>query len=127
MEITGTIIHIEDTKQVSDSFKKREFVIRTDEQYPQEIKLQFSQERCVFLHEVEINSQATVQFNLRGKSYQKDDVKNWFNTLEAWKIKVTTNAHNQEKTHHTNVHNQASSDAAASTIPAPTEEDDQPF
>ena len=41
-DLDGTLIIIKDTQQVSEKFKKREFVVKTDESspYPQLIPLQ---------------------------------------------------------------------------------------
>jgi len=35
MDIIGKVIHIGDTNQRSESFKTRDIVVETDEQYPQ--------------------------------------------------------------------------------------------
>lgn len=87
MEILGNIIFIGETQQISEKFKKREFVIETDEQYPQQIKLQFEGDKCSILDNYDIGQQATVYFNLRGRSYtDKQNQTQYANTLQAWKI-----------------------------------------
>ena len=50
MEIIGTIRVINPTQQVSASFKKRELVVSTDEQYPQHIMIEFTQDKCDLLN-----------------------------------------------------------------------------
>jgi len=92
MELQGEIIYIGETIQVNDAFKRREFVVKTDDQFPQEIILQFTQERCVFLNDIEVGMVATIGYNLRGRSSQNGTGKKWFNTLDAWKIRVKSNA-----------------------------------
>ena len=51
MELQGRIYKIFQTVQISDTFKKREFVIETDEnpQYPEFPKLEFIQDKCTLL------------------------------------------------------------------------------
>ena len=49
MDLKGELIRVFDTKQVSEKFALREFVIETKEQYPQSIVLQVSQEKCKVL------------------------------------------------------------------------------
>ena len=43
--ISGKVVEIYDQQQVTDTFAKREFVIETDEQYPQSIKFECTQGR----------------------------------------------------------------------------------
>ncbi len=45
MEVTGNITQIFEEQVISEKFKKREFVITTNEQYPQEIIIQLTQDR----------------------------------------------------------------------------------
>ena len=49
MQIEGELIEIFDTEQVSDRFRKREFVVEyaTNPDYPQFIKFELVQDRCV--------------------------------------------------------------------------------
>mgnify|MGYP003329469098 CR=1 FL=1 len=49
MQIEGELIEIYDTEQVSERFRKREFVVEytTNPDYPQFIKFELVQDRCV--------------------------------------------------------------------------------
>ena len=49
MVINGKIKEIFETQQVSETFKKRELIVTTDEQYPPHISIQFSQDKCDIL------------------------------------------------------------------------------
>lgn len=125
MEITGTIIHIGPIQNISQTFRKRDIVLKTDEQFPQEIILQVSQHRCEWLDSMELGNQVTATFNLRGRPWEgaADGETKWFNTLEAWKIKTVSNAVNStQATPQNNTPNPPDNQA-----PAPTEEDDLPF
>ncbi len=87
MDIKGTIIKIFPTRKISDKFQLREFVIKTDDKYPQEILLQTSQDRCVLLDVLAEGEQIQAFINVRGRSWTnpQGEVK-YFNTLEVWKI-----------------------------------------
>lgn len=87
MTIEGKLILKGSTEQVSDKFKKREAVIKTDGQYPQEILVQFTQDKCSLLDAYKIGDSITAHYNLRGKSWTNPEGKTkYFNTIEVWKI-----------------------------------------
>jgi hypothetical protein len=46
MEVTGKVKVVNPEQQVSASFKKRELVVTTEEQYPQHIMIEFTQDKC---------------------------------------------------------------------------------
>lgn len=89
LSFKGTIKLVFDTAQVSDRFKKREFVItETGSPYPQEVIFQLSQEKVDLINDYKIGEEVEVNFNLRGRAWTnpKDGVTRYFNSLEAWKI-----------------------------------------
>lgn len=89
MEIKGQVYRIGDTQQVTDKFKKREVIIVTEpsSQYPQHIKVQFSQDKCDLADKLRVGSDATFSINLRGKLYtDKQGVENCITNLEVWKV-----------------------------------------
>lgn len=94
VEIQGTIHFIGQEQQVSDKFKKRDFVLHipneTNSQYDDYIQLQMSQDKCAKLDEVEKGYEIKAFVNVRGKEYSKKDGSGmaYFNTLEAWKFDV---------------------------------------
>lgn len=94
LEITGTIHFIGKEQQVSDKFKKRDFVLyvenETNSQYSDYIQLQMTQDKCAKLDEVEKGYEVKAFVNVRGKEYSKKDGTGtaYFNTLEAWKFDV---------------------------------------
>ncbi len=77
------------TEQVTDKFKKREFVI-TDEgsQYPQEIIFQLTQDRVDLLDPFNEGDMVKVNFNLRGRRWQNPNTgeTRFFNSLDAWRL-----------------------------------------
>jgi len=89
MNISAKIIEIFETAKVTDTFKKREFVVEYSEnpQYPEFIKFEFIQEKCDLLDSYSINDEVDISFNLKGRKWtdpQGND--KYFNTLQAWKI-----------------------------------------
>jgi len=94
LEIQGTIHFIGKEQQVSDKFKKRDFVLyvenETNSMYSDYIQLQMSQDKCAKLDEVEVGHEVKAFVNVRGKEYSKKDGTGmgYFNTLEAWKFDV---------------------------------------
>ena len=91
-KITGTIKAIMPTIVVSDKFSKREFVVTdTTTQYPQDILLQLTQDKCSLLDMFKVGQQVDVSYNLRGREWTnpQGEVK-YFNTIEAWRIEGKT-------------------------------------
>jgi hypothetical protein len=87
MEIKGTIKAIKATEVVSEKFSKRELVVTTEEQYPQHIAIQFTQEKCDLLNKFSIGQSVEVGINLRGREWTspQGEVK-YFNTIEGWRV-----------------------------------------
>jgi hypothetical protein len=88
MNVKGTLIVKNETQQVSEKFAKREFVIKTDGDYPQEIQLQLSQDKCSLIDNIKLGTEIDCSINLRGRSW-KNPTKNitqYFVTLDVWKI-----------------------------------------
>ena len=86
--LTGTLKVKNQEQQVSEKFKKREFVITDNSsQYPQHISLQLTQDKCSLLDVYKVGDELKVHFNLRGREWTnpQGEVK-FFNSLEAWKI-----------------------------------------
>lgn len=117
MEITGIIKVIGDTNVFgSNSFKKRDLVITTIEQYPNDIIIQFTQQRCELLDSLQVGQNVKVYINIRGREWRSPyGETKYFNTIEGWKIEViqTTNVANQQPVQ------QAPQQPVAQTAPAP--------
>ncbi len=81
-EITGIVAKIYDTESKSASFSTREFVITTEETYPQFVKFQAVQERTGIVDGYKDGEKVKVYFDLRGREWQGK----YFTNLNAWKI-----------------------------------------
>lgn len=89
-EITGKLILKEAVQEISASFKKREFVIEVENERNPEwndfVKFQLTQDRCSAVDSVQDGDQIKVNFNIRGRKWEKDGKVNYFSNLEAWRI-----------------------------------------
>ena len=117
MEIQGRIKQIFPSQVIGQNgFEKRDLVIVTEEQYPQTIIIQFTQQRCDLLNNLQVGQNVKVYINIRGREWtnQQGEIK-YFNTIEAWKIEViqTTNVANQQPVQ------QAPQQPVAQAAPAP--------
>ena len=65
MEVSGKIKMIGETQEFgSNGFKKREMVVTTNEQYPQSIMIEFTQNNTALLDSYKEGEDVTVQINL---------------------------------------------------------------
>ena len=86
-EIKGAIIKIFDKQTISEKFEKREFVIKTEEDYPQYVKLVLLNKQISLVDECSVGDDVIVNFNITGK--EGKDGNNYWNNLTAWRIKKT--------------------------------------
>ena len=86
MKIKGKIKEIKETQQVTDSFKKREFVLVTEDQYPQTYLVEFTQDKVTLIDNYKVGDNVEVSINLRGREYEKGDKVYYFTTIQAWEI-----------------------------------------
>ena len=89
IEATGKLHTIFETKQVSERFTKREFVIELADnpKYPQVVLFQLTGDRCAQLDDLKVGDQVRIEFSLRGREWRSPtgDVK-YFNSLDVWKV-----------------------------------------
>lgn len=87
MEVTGKIKVINAEQQVSASFKKRELVVATEEQYPQFISINFVQDKCDLLNNYTVGDAVKVSINLRGREWTNPQGETkYFNDIQGWRI-----------------------------------------
>ena len=91
MNIVGTIKLIKDVQVITQSFKKREFVVTTQEQYPQDILIDLIQDKVDILNKYKVGDAVNVSINIRGREWisPSGEVK-YFNTIQAWAIEPLT-------------------------------------
>jgi hypothetical protein len=87
MEVVGKVKVINPEQQVSASFKKRELVVSTDEQYPQHILVEFVQDKCDLLNTYSIGESVKVSINIRGREWVSPQGETkYFNAIQGWRI-----------------------------------------
>jgi Domain of unknown function (DUF3127) len=96
-EITGKVIDVSPVNQVSDKFRKREFVIEKKETggpavFIDYIKFQLVQDKCDLINESFINEEVRIWFNLKGNRWERDGKVSYFTNLDAWKIEKASGA-----------------------------------
>lgn len=103
-EITGKVIDISPVNQVSDKFKKREFVIEKKETggsavFIDYIKFQLVQDKCDLINESFLNEDVKIWFNLKGNKWERDGKTNYFTNLDAWKLEKASSPSGNEEVH----------------------------
>lgn len=89
MEVVGFLKEIYETKDVgANGFQMRECVVSTEEQYPQHILIQFTQDKCNLLTSFRIGEKVKLDINLRGREWVNpvSGETKYFNTIQAWRI-----------------------------------------
>ena len=89
MKVTAQLKVKFDTMQVSDKFKKRDFVatIEPTSPYPQHVCFQLTQDKCGVLDMYQVGDMIDISFNLRGREWTNPQGETkYFNTIEAWFI-----------------------------------------
>jgi hypothetical protein len=87
MEVTVKIKVVNPEQQISASFKKRELVVTTDEQYPQHIMVEFTQDKCDLLNNYSVGEDVKVSINIRGREWVSPQGETkYFNSIQGWRI-----------------------------------------
>lgn len=87
--LIGKIVKLSDLVQVSDKFKKREVVVKTDGRYPQFVTFVFAQIKASLLEGFKIGQDVKVFFNVHGR--QSPINGKYWNELSGWKIELVPN------------------------------------
>jgi translation initiation factor IF-3 len=87
MEVSGKVKVINAAQQVSATFRKRELVVTTEEQYPQHIMIEFTQDKCDLLNNYNPGDAVKVSINLRGREWVNPQGETkYFNSIQGWRI-----------------------------------------
>lgn len=91
MNVSGKLIEIFDTVKIKESFQKREFVLEivTNPKYPELVKFEMVQDKCMLLDGFKVGQEVLVDFDLRGRKWtDAKGIVKYFNTLQAWRLAV---------------------------------------
>ncbi|MDO6565252.1 DUF3127 domain-containing protein [Amphritea sp. 1_MG-2023] len=84
-ELSGKVKLIQDPQTFNSGFTKREMVVIVEDgKYPQEINLEFVQDKVSLLDNLHVGQEVTVTFDIRGREYNG----RYFNNLQAWKVET---------------------------------------
>jgi single-strand DNA-binding protein len=85
-ELSGKIKLIQEPKSFNSGFTKREMVVIVEDgKYPQEINIEFVQDKVGLLDNLQVGQDVTVAFDIRGREYNG----RYFNNLNGWKVTAT--------------------------------------
>jgi hypothetical protein len=95
--VSGEIIEIYDVQVISDTFKKREFILKhaPNPEYPDFLKLEVVQNKTDLLDKYKVGDNVDVDINLKGKKWEKGEKSGYFNSLQAWRIQPASSADNE--------------------------------
>jgi hypothetical protein len=87
MEVSGKVKVVGAEQQVSPTFRKRELVVTTDEQYPQSIMIEFVQDKSDLLNTIAVGENVKVSINLGGREWVNPQGETkYFNSIKGWRI-----------------------------------------
>lgn len=81
-EMEGKVKVIEDTQTFGSGFQKREFVVISEEKFPQDIKFECTKDKIELLEKIRTGDNVKVSFNIRGNEYKG----RYYVNLQAWRI-----------------------------------------
>lgn len=99
MTLKGVIKLIRPIQQISATFSKREFVIETQEQYPQSIQLELQGDRVDIIDSFLEGQEVECHINIKGRlwvSPQGED--KYFNTIVCWRIMAPNSENKPQST-----------------------------
>lgn len=82
-ELMGKVKLLQETQTFGSGFQKREIVVTVEEgKYPQDICLEFVQDKINLLESLSVGQKVTVTFDIRGREYNG----RYYNNLQGWKV-----------------------------------------
>ena len=88
MQVTGEVVRVLETKVAgANDFKSRKLHVKTDEQYPQVLEIEFNQANVVLLDNLSEGQKLKVDVNLKGREWNSPEgMVSVFNKLEGWRM-----------------------------------------
>ena len=90
MEVQGRVKMVGETQTFGgNGFRKREIVVTTEEQYPQNIMVEFVQDKTDLLNSYKEGQQVKISINLRGREWVNPQGETkYFNSIQGWRIEA---------------------------------------
>ena len=124
-EATGTLHQLNDTITYDSGFKKREFVLETEDgKYPQQLKFEVVKDNCEKLDGWKDGQKITAHFDIRGNEYKEK----YYVNLLCWRWETDEHDQTQQPAPERQ-HQQAGHQLpqGAGDLPTATDDDDLPF
>ena len=94
-DFKGEVVFITPTMSVSDKFKKREVTLKSQDEYPQYVTFQLTQDKCDLANNLKAGDAVEVSYNLRGRKWEaQDGTIKYFNSIEAWTMSLSSKVEN---------------------------------
>jgi len=88
-QATGTITHIGEIENITESFSKQLVVLEVaNGEYPEVHPIEFQNAKIGLVADLAEGQEVTIHFNIRGREWVGHG--KWFTTLAAWKIEGAT-------------------------------------
>jgi len=117
-ETSGRLHSVSETKQVTERFRKREFVVELADnpRFPQFVQFELTGDRCDHLDGFSVGDDVRVEFSLRGREWKspRGETK-YFNSLDVWTLSRVGEGSGRAR------------DDFAGDEPPPPSDDDVPF
>lgn len=137
-EVTGKLIAVNDTQEVSERFRKREFVLELSDDvngniYTNYAKMQLVQNKCEIIDNYNIGDNLKVSFNIKGNKWERDGKVNYITNLDAWRVERAEEGGNMAApagnayANQGNTQSQNQGDGGNFYNPSPESTDDLPF
>lgn len=82
-DLSGKVKLIQEAQTFASGFTKREMVVTVEDgKYPQDISVEFLQDKVALLDSLSEGAEVTISFDIRGREYNG----RYFNNLVGWKI-----------------------------------------
>ncbi len=93
-ELTGKVKLIQEPQTFSSGFTKREVIVTVEDgKYPQDISLEFLQDKISLLDNVSEGQKIKVFFDIRGREYNG----RYYNNLVGWKLEMDEKSDDTQK------------------------------
>ncbi|WGH25866.1 MAG: DUF3127 domain-containing protein [Candidatus Shikimatogenerans bostrichidophilus] len=85
--LIGKIKDIFNTQIFKNNFKKKSLILITEEQFPQNIIIDFIQDKIELLNNFKINDIVKIYINIKGKEWiNNEGITKYINSIQGWKI-----------------------------------------
>ncbi|QIK16399.1 DUF3127 domain-containing protein [Blattabacterium sp. DPU] len=96
MEIIGIVKKLFNVQKFDSGFQKREIVITTEEPYPQNVLIEFIQDKVDLLENIKPKDKIKIFINIRGREWTNSEgIVKYFNSIQGWKIEDPTGTSNR--------------------------------